>query len=113
MMPTCLAIAAPEVISTWFWAITVTVAPEMASTPITSLSACEEPTSILSLTDLPMYWLLKLISADSGMPSSRMGSECLSTFTPTNLPSLSMPISVTTGLPEYAGVSVMSVESIT
>ena len=55
---------------------------------------------MVSVTDLPMYWLLKLMSADSGMPSSRMGSECLSTFTPTKWPALSMPISVTTGLPE-------------
>ena len=47
-----------------------------------------------------MYWALKSSSADSGMPSSKMGSECLMTLTPTYLPSVSMPISVTTGLPE-------------
>ncbi len=100
MMPVCRATAAPEAMTTWFCATTVTVAPEIASTPITFSSGREGPTSMVSATDLPMYWLLKLMSADSGMPSSRMGSEGLSTFTPTKRPSLSMPISVTTGLPE-------------
>ena len=85
---------------TWFCAMTVTVAPEMASSPITFSSGRDWPTSILSDTDLPRYWALKLSSADSGMPSSRMGSECLSTFTPTKRPCVSMPMSVTTGLPE-------------
>ena len=99
-MPTWRATAAPEVMMTWFCAITVTVAPEMASTPWMSSSGRDWPTSILSLTFLPRYWSLNLSKADSGMPSSRIGSECLSTFTPTNLPAVSMPISVTTGLPE-------------
>ena len=100
MMPTCRATLAPDWVMTWFCAITVTVAPEMASTPSTSSPGRDWPTSILSLTDLPTYWLLKSISADSGIPSSKMGSECLMTFTPTYLPALSIPISVTTGLPE-------------
>ncbi|MNN96137.1 hypothetical protein D3C81_2150700 [compost metagenome] len=67
----------------------------------------------MSATDLPTYCRLKSSSADSGMPSSRIGSECFSTLTPVYCPRVSMPISVTTGLPEYAGVSVMSVDSIT
>ena len=99
-MPVCRATAAPEAITTWFCAITVTVAPEMASTPTTFSSGREGPTSMLSVTERPTYWLLKRMSVDSGMPSSRMGSECLSTFTPTKRPCMSMPISVTTGLPE-------------
>ena len=99
-MPTCRATAAPEVMMTWFWATTVTVAPEMASTPITLSSGRDWPTSMLSLTERPRYCSLNFSSADSGMPSRRIGSECLSTFTPTYLPSLSIPISVTTGFPE-------------
>ncbi len=82
-MPTWRATAAVAVVSTWFCAITVTVAPEMASTPSTPSSARDWPTSILSLTDLPMYCLLKFSSADSGIPSSRIGSECFRTLTPT------------------------------
>ena len=100
MMPVWRATAEPESIITWFCAITVTVAPEMASTPITSSSGREGPTSSLSVTDLPRYWLLKFTSADSGMPSNKMGSECLSTLTPTKRPLVSIPINVTTGLPE-------------
>ena len=72
----------------------------MASTPITLSSGRDWPTSMLSLTERPRYCSLNFSSADSGMPSRRIGSECLSTFTPTYLPSLSIPISVTTGFPE-------------
>ncbi|MNW11427.1 hypothetical protein D3C71_2088870 [compost metagenome] len=85
---------------TWFCAMTVTVAPEMASRPMTSSSGRDWPISNLSETDFPRYWSLNFSSADSGIPSSKMGSECLSTLTPTKWPVLSMPISVTTGLPE-------------
>ena len=100
MMPVWRATAGPEVITTWFCATTVTVAPEMASTPIT-FSVGPRGADLDGVGDRrPRYWLLKLTSADSGMPSSRMGSECLSTLTPTKRPSRSMPISVTTGLPE-------------
>ncbi len=112
-MPVWRATAAPAIVITWFCAITVTVAPEIASRPITPSSGRERPISSLSPTNLPRYWWLNFSSALSGMPSSRMGSECLSTLTPTKRPSVSIPISVTTGLPEYAGVSVMSVDSIT
>jgi hypothetical protein len=99
-MPVWRATAPPEVIMTWFCAITVTVAPEIASRPTTSSSGRERPISTLSPTNFPRYCSLNFTSADSGMPSSRMGSECFRTFTPTKRPLRSMPISVTTGLPE-------------
>ena len=99
-MPVWRATALPEAIITWFCAITVTVAPEIASMPMTPSSGRDWPTSSLSPTNLPRYWSLNLLSALSGMPSSRIGSECLSTLTPTKRPWVSMPISVTTGLPE-------------
>lgn len=85
---------------TWFWAITVTVAPVMASRPMRFSSGRDLPISMLSPTNLPRYWLLNLMRADSGMPRSRIGSECLRILTPANLPAVSMPIRVTTGLPE-------------
>ena len=51
-------------------------------------------------TNLPTYCWMKPVNAVSGMPSSRIGSEWRSTFTPVMMPRVSMPISVTIGLPE-------------
>ena len=59
-MPTCRATAEPEAIMTWFCAMTVTVAPEMASRPDHVLIGRDWPTSILSATDLPRYWAFEV-----------------------------------------------------
>jgi hypothetical protein len=71
-MPTCRAIATPERMMTWFCAITVTVAPVIASRPMAP--SLPLPISILSPTKRPRYWSMNFVSVSSGMPSNRIGS---------------------------------------
>ncbi len=84
----------------WFSAIAVTVAPLIASTPSGSRPSGPLPIFTLSPAKRPTYWRMNRMSSDSGMPTSRIGSECRSTFTPAMWPAASMPTRVTTGLPE-------------
>ncbi len=84
----------------WFSAMTVTVAPLTPSRLTVPESSCPWPISSLASAALPMYWPMNLTSVDSGIPASRIGSECLRIRTPVMMPRVSMPISVTIGLPE-------------
>ena len=58
------------------------------------------PISMRAPAKRPTYWWMKRVSEDSGMPSSRIGSEWRSTLASVMMPLVSMPISVTIGLPE-------------
>lgn len=97
-MPTWLAIATAQREINWFSAITVTVAPEIASR--LAAPASPLPISKRAPANLPTYWRRNASSLLSGIPTSRIGSLCLSTRTPVIVPFVSIPISVTIGLPE-------------
>jgi hypothetical protein len=58
------------------------------------------PISSRAPANLPTYCRMNRVNADSGMPSSRIGSEWRNTFASVMMPRVSMPISVTIGLPE-------------
>ncbi len=85
---------------TWFCAITVTVAPVIASRPITSSSGATLPISILSPTNLPTILLDELgqFRLRDAQQQDRLAVRRIRT--PVMMPWVSMPISVTTGLPE-------------
>ena len=75
--------------------IMVTVAPETISR-----SCADPPAAASAMRSSPAYFSVTAVIFDSGIPTSTIGSECLTRRTPVTFALSSTPISVWIGLPE-------------